>query len=89
MNGSRAHLPQLRERAPAAHTVEITASSSVLAQRLSQRGREDAAAVAHRLARRLRVAAAVSVCNDGDLSATVDAVHAWWLERNRTLLAAR
>ena len=81
MNGSREHLAGLRQQAPALHAVEITAPSSVLAQRLAERGREDAAAVAHRLARRPSAPVSLSLSNAGTLSATVDALHAWWLDR--------
>ena len=51
-NGSRAMVAQLNERVPNLVVVEIGAPPEILAQRLSQRGRESAADVAKRLARK-------------------------------------
>ncbi|KZE31687.1 phosphonate metabolism protein/1,5-bisphosphokinase (PRPP-forming) PhnN [Crenobacter luteus] len=50
VNGSRAALPAARARFPSLVPVFVTASPAVLAQRLARRGREDAAAIAQRLA---------------------------------------
>jgi ribose 1,5-bisphosphokinase len=78
MNGSRAHLPRLRQQAPGLHAVTITASPEVLARRLHARGREDASARRSRLARHVDVPVSLSLRNEGDLSATVNAIHDWW-----------
>ena len=51
-NGSRAMVAQLRARVPNLVVVEIGAPPEILAQRLSQRGRESVADVAKRLARK-------------------------------------
>lgn len=51
-NGSRAMVAQLSERVPNLVVVEIGAPTEILAQRLAQRGRESAADVAKRLARK-------------------------------------
>lgn len=51
-NGSRAMVAQLSARVPNLIVVEIGAPPAILAQRLSQRGRESAAEVAKRLARK-------------------------------------
>lgn len=51
VNGSRAHLAQAHARYPALCAVEIVVDPGVLAQRLSQRGRESADDIAARLAR--------------------------------------
>ena len=81
LNGSRAHLPVLRGQAPRMHAVEITASTAVRAQRLEARGREDSTGIARRLGRELPADVALSLHNDDSLEATVDALHAWWSER--------
>ncbi len=51
-NGSRAMVAKLTERVPNLIVVEIGAPPEILAQRLAQRGRESAADVAKRLARK-------------------------------------
>lgn len=51
-NGSRAMVAQLSTRVPNLFVVEIGAPPEILAQRLSQRGRESAADVAKRLTRK-------------------------------------
>ncbi len=90
MNGSRAQLPALRQQAPQLHAVEITAPPAVRAQRLAARGREDAAAVAQRLARSVTAQAAsprsLQVDNQGLLSVTVSALHTWWCRIAREAL---
>jgi len=79
MNGSRGHLPALRRRAPRAHVVEITAPAHVLAERLVLRQREDAQAVAARLARDVAASgAALVVDNSGGLDAAADQLDRWW-----------
>jgi ribose 1,5-bisphosphokinase len=72
VNGSRAHLPQAFQRYPGLCAVEIVVDDAVLAQRLRQRGREDAMAIAERLARGRKPFPAPRACqirqlrNDGD-----------------------
>jgi len=80
LNGSRAHLAALRVQAPGLRVVAISAPPQVLAQRLAQRGREDAAARARRLARaaELPVDADFVLVNDGQLQRGVDALLRWW-----------
>ncbi|MES2889092.1 MAG: phosphonate metabolism protein/1,5-bisphosphokinase (PRPP-forming) PhnN [Pseudomonadota bacterium] len=78
MNGSRAHLPALRAQAPGLRAVAITAPTEVLAERLAQRGREDAQALAQRLARAPQAEVDLTLCNDGTLADTADALHRWW-----------
>ncbi|WP_425432943.1 phosphonate metabolism protein/1,5-bisphosphokinase (PRPP-forming) PhnN [Hartmannibacter diazotrophicus] len=55
-NVSRRVLPDIEARYPHALVVEVTASVDVLAERLSQRGRETREAIAARLARNVPVA---------------------------------
>ncbi|HEY8976806.1 MAG TPA: phosphonate metabolism protein/1,5-bisphosphokinase (PRPP-forming) PhnN [Burkholderiaceae bacterium] len=85
LNGSRAHLPALRAQAPGLQVVSVSASEHVLASRLAARGREDAAARDARLARRVAdpVDADLSLVNDGDLSACVEALAHWWKTTRR------
>ncbi|MCW7541328.1 phosphonate metabolism protein/1,5-bisphosphokinase (PRPP-forming) PhnN [Aquabacterium sp. A7-Y] len=79
LNGSRAHLPQLRRRAPGARVVEVTAPPELLAARLAARRREDATAVAARLAREVPVSgAALVVSNTGDVAAAAALLDRWW-----------
>lgn len=69
VNGSRAHVSTL-ERSPSLKVVEITATTARLAARLSQRGREDADAVAQRLARNASIEAVhadIKIVNDAAL----------------------
>lgn len=83
LNGSRAHLPQLRMQAPDALVVEVTAPAAVRADRLAHRAREDAPAVAARLARDAPASgASLVVVNDGDLEAAVARLHRWWRARS-------
>lgn len=79
MNGSRAHLPSLKDRAPGAHVVQVTAPAEVLAARLAARQRESAEAVAARLGREVQaVPASLVVPNHGDLAQAVACLHRWW-----------
>jgi ribose 1,5-bisphosphokinase len=79
MNGSRAHLPDLKGRAPGAHVVQVTAPADVLAARLAARQRESAEAVAGRLVREVQaVPASLVVPNHGDLAEAVACLHRWW-----------
>jgi phosphonate metabolism protein PhnN/1,5-bisphosphokinase (PRPP-forming) len=79
LNGSRAHLAALRAQAPGLHVVEVTAPAELLAQRLAQRGREDAAQVERRLAREVPAEVSLRLMNDRSLKDAVDTLHAWWL----------
>jgi len=88
LNGSRAHLPRLRQQAPQLHAVKITAPPATLSCRLAERAREEPLAVARRLARRIEVPVALELCNAQALHLTVDALHAWWLRRARAAAAA-
>lgn len=54
VNGSRAHLPQTRERYPDVWVVLLTVNQTVLRQRLLARGRESEAEIDQRLARNAR-----------------------------------
>lgn len=54
VNGSRAHLPQTRERYPDVWVVLLTVNQAVLRQRLLARGRESEAEIDQRLARNAR-----------------------------------
>lgn len=89
VNGSRAHLATLRQQAPHLHAVQITAPPALLSMRLAERARENAEAVAQRLARRLEVPVALELCNVQALSHTVDALHAWWLRQCAETATAR
>ena len=51
VNGSRAHLPQTRERYPDVWVLLLTVNQAVLRQRLLARGRESEAEIEQRLAR--------------------------------------
>ncbi|WP_454726008.1 MULTISPECIES: phosphonate metabolism protein/1,5-bisphosphokinase (PRPP-forming) PhnN [Cupriavidus] len=51
VNGSREYLAHAHARYPGLHAVQIGVQPAVLAQRLRQRGREDEADIARRLAR--------------------------------------
>ncbi|GAA5157358.1 phosphonate metabolism protein/1,5-bisphosphokinase (PRPP-forming) PhnN [Viridibacterium curvum] len=80
LNGSRGHLPSLRECYPQALVVEITASEWVLRERLQSRGREDAAALDARLARHRELPpsdADLRIANEGPLADTVDHLLGW------------
>lgn len=80
LNGSRAHLPALRAQAPGLRVVAVSAPPQVLAQRLAQRAREDAAARAGRLARapQAPVDADLELVNEGELQRSIDALLQWW-----------
>lgn len=78
LNGSRRALSAIRASAPRCRVVEITASATVLAQRLHARGREDAQAIEHRLARTAPVSADFTLSNDGPVAKSVAAVMQWW-----------
>ena len=80
VNGSRAHLPVLRQQAPGVRVVEIGAPASLLAERLAQRAREDDGARRQRLERRiaLPVDADRVIVNDRTLDDAVNELHAFW-----------
>ena len=78
LNGSRAALPAIRASAPRCRVVHITASAAVLAERLRARGREDAHAIEHRLARTASVSADFTLSNDGSVAQSVAALMQWW-----------
>ena len=84
LNGSRAHLPTLREQAPRLRIVEVSAPTHVLAERLATRAREDGAALRRRLDRvtALSEDADLKLVNDGALHRTVDRLVGWWRELN-------
>jgi phosphonate metabolism protein/1,5-bisphosphokinase (PRPP-forming) PhnN len=74
-NVSRSVIDDARRRFPLLRIVVVTAPPEVLAARLVARGREDAAAIAERLAREVPVASGPDVTvitNDGPLSRAVD-----------------
>lgn len=80
INGSRAHLPSLRECYPHARIVEITASEWVLRERLQSRGREDAEALDARLARHRALPACAAdwqLVNEGTLADSVSQLLNW------------
>jgi ribose 1,5-bisphosphokinase len=75
VNGSRGYLPQVLQTWPNATVVHISASHHVLAQRLTQRGRETMDAVARRLAREVSLALpphVVSIDNNASLDESVN-----------------
>ena len=79
VNGSRQHLPQLREQAPHARVVEIVLPEALRLARLHGRGRESAAELAARVSRSAPDSAADWVIdNSGPLAAAVDELHHWW-----------
>ncbi|MBO1325516.1 phosphonate metabolism protein/1,5-bisphosphokinase (PRPP-forming) PhnN [Acetobacter sp. TBRC 12305] len=77
-NGSRADIPALREKFANLVVIEITARDETIARRLATRGRENAQAIASRLARKpLPMPADVSVfhvSNDTDVQSGVNAL---------------
>ena len=84
-NLSRAALTQAQQVAPRLVVLNLTATADTLAQRLAERGREDAPEIAARLARAERTLPAglnvVHVSNDGPLDQTVaDAAAALWAD---------
>jgi phosphonate metabolism protein PhnN/1,5-bisphosphokinase (PRPP-forming) len=80
VNGSRAHLPNLRLQAPHLRVVEIAASPELLAARLVARAREESVDRESRLHRRIEtdVNANLVVVNDGELHGGVAALQHWW-----------
>jgi ribose 1,5-bisphosphokinase len=79
LNGSREHLPALREAAPLARIVEITAPVALRQVRLQSRGREDAPARGARLQRELpAVEADLLIDNSGTLADAVSRLDRWW-----------
>ena len=80
VNASREHLPVFKAAAPKVRIVEITAPPEVLAQRLANRGREDAAMVQQRLerARAMNVEADLRIENTGDIHDAARRLHDWW-----------
>lgn len=79
MNGSRAHLGELRAGAPRARVIEIVASRANRRERLAAREREDARTAQGRLARELPAAGTeLVVANDGELAAAVAELQRWW-----------
>jgi ribose 1,5-bisphosphokinase len=77
VNGSRAYVPALLRAWPSCTLVHVTAPLEVLARRLEARGREDARAVADRLAREVTTelpARTIRISNDGPLAASVGAL---------------
>jgi phosphonate metabolism protein PhnN/1,5-bisphosphokinase (PRPP-forming) len=76
LNGSRVHLPSLRRQAPSLHAVEITAPPELRARRLALRDREDMHGAALPLARQAPAEVALTIHNDAELPAAVDALHA-------------
>lgn len=80
MNGSRAHLGELRGVAPQARVVEVVASPDLRSARLSARARESDASLELRLARSTPdCAPELRIQNDGDLAASVARLQDWWL----------
>lgn len=79
VNGSRQHLPLLREQAPQARVVEIVLPEALRLQRLQGRGRETAAELAGRVARTAPESAAdLVIDNSGLLDEAVAELHDWW-----------
>ncbi|HUH48312.1 MAG TPA: phosphonate metabolism protein/1,5-bisphosphokinase (PRPP-forming) PhnN [Mycoplana sp.] len=78
VNGSRQALPDFVAAFPRLKIVTITAHAEVRAERLAKRGREGAGAIAARLDRQPRVAAAdldtVTIDNSGPLDVAGDAL---------------
>jgi ribose 1,5-bisphosphokinase len=79
MNGSRAHLGELRALAPGAQVVEVVADGATRLARLQARGREPPD---RRLDRLTRTVAEPTVDlrlhNNGELAAAVRQLDAWW-----------
>lgn len=79
VNGSRQHLPQLRDAAPHARVVEIVLPEALRLARLQARGRESAGELAARLTRAAPDSAAdLVIDNSGPLADAVAALHGWW-----------
>lgn len=76
-NGSRAALPAIRAAFPDVVVVQITAHPEIVAARLHGRGREDAEAIALRIARSRQLeggSADVEIDNSGELAVAGDAL---------------
>jgi phosphonate metabolism protein PhnN/1,5-bisphosphokinase (PRPP-forming) len=85
VNGSREHATPLAGRADV-RCILLTASPGLLHERLARRGREDATAVATRLARNAVLAPLAAdrvIANDADLSAAGAALRDYLLELTR------
>jgi ribose 1,5-bisphosphokinase len=79
MNGSRAHLAELRALAPDAQVVEVVADAATRLARLQARGREPPGPRLDRLRRCVAEPAAdFRLHNDGDLRAAVRQLDAWF-----------
>ncbi|WOB08595.1 phosphonate metabolism protein/1,5-bisphosphokinase (PRPP-forming) PhnN [Piscinibacter gummiphilus] len=79
VNGSRQHLPLLREHAPQARVVEIVLPEALRLERLHGRGRETAHELAARISRSAPDSAAdLVIDNSGPLDETVAELHDWW-----------
>jgi len=79
MNGSRSHLPRLRERAPQARVIEIDAPAPVRAARLAQRGREAGSDQDRRLSRTVTVEGCeLRIVNDRRIGEAVADLADWW-----------
>lgn len=79
LNGSRQHLPLLREQAPQARVIEIVLPEALRLQRLHGRGRETAAELAARISRTTDDSAAdLVIDNSGPLDEAVAQLHDWW-----------
>lgn len=90
VNGSRQHLPQLREQAPHARVVEIVLPEPLRLARLHARGRESAGELATRLARTAPDSAAdLVIDNSGPLADAVATLHGWWSALGGPAAAAR
>ena len=89
LNGSRQHLPQLREQAPQARVVEIVLPEALRQQRLQSRGRETAAELATRLSRGAPESGAdLVIDNSGPIDEAVAELHDWWTAGTRSPLLA-
>jgi phosphonate metabolism protein PhnN/1,5-bisphosphokinase (PRPP-forming) len=79
VNGSRQHLPLMREQAPQARVVEIVLPEALRLVRLHGRGRETAAELAVRLSRDAPESGAdLVIDNSGPLDEAVATLHDWW-----------
>lgn len=79
VNGSRQHLPRLRELAPQVRVVEIVLPDALRVARLHGRGRETPSELGSRLSRTTPDSGAdLVIDNSGPLDDTVAALHAWW-----------
>ncbi len=86
VSGSRAHLAEARAGFPGIEVVQVSAGAEVLRERLSARGREDAARVEERLARGAGLAlpdsaVALHIANDGELANAGERLLSFLLQR--------